>query len=207
MGRCKLPADYRFSSIVRIREWREIRRARSSYQSSFFSSKTRLNSPVLFWVFFFFSFGRFYSRRRRRLAIWCRQKEEVASDDVTLIVIYLIWTGSLGSISSTWVQIVCLLFLSFFLNQEGHVQWKKEIWVPTTVTSRCNRTRAPPSLQRYVIVIAFSFSFFLLTFWSAAAGFATVLSRPYDCLYCTTGKSGESQHYRREVTKNLFYWV
>ena len=162
MGRWKLPEDYRFSSIVRIREWREIRRARSSYQSIFFLQKPVRIRPSSFGFSSSSLSVVFIPRRRRRLAIWCRQKEEVASDDVTLIVIYLIWTGSLGSISSTWVQIVCLLFLSFFLNQEGHVQWKKEIWVPTTVTSCCNRTRAPPSLQRYVIVIAFSFSFFFV---------------------------------------------
>ena len=95
----------------------DYRRARSSYQSGFWFQKPGSNSPVLFWVFFFF----FPS------SIGHPVPTKGVEDDVTSLIYLMNWIARLHFVHLSANGLCTFFFCFLFCNQDGHVQCTKEI--------------------------------------------------------------------------------
>ena len=94
----------------------DYRRARSSYQSGFWFQKPGSNSPVLFWVFFFFP-----------SSIGHPVPTKGVEDDVTSLIYLMNWIARLHFVHLSANGLCTFFFVFFFCNQDGHVQCTKEI--------------------------------------------------------------------------------
>ena len=137
----------------------DYRRARSSYQSGFWFQKPGSNSPVLFWVFFFFP-----------SSIGHPVPTKGVEDDVTSLIYLMNWIARLHFVHLSANGLCTFFFVFFFVIRTGTSSARrKSARAPTTVTSCCNRTRAPPSAAKSAKVRNRHRSFFLSFFLYFAA--------------------------------------